>query len=52
MYSSKYIHWKTPVMTPLFVQLQVSGLTASGKSDSSQMLSFELCKVLQNIIFK
>ena len=48
---TKAIHGKTPVMASFLVQLQTCRLTAFPKGTPSQMLFYENCEVLQNIIF-
>ena len=48
---TKSIYRKTPVTASFLVQLQACGLTAFPKWTSSQMLFYENCEVLQNIIF-
>ena len=48
---TKSIYRKTPVMAFFLVQLQICGLKSFLKGSSSQMLFYENCEILQNIIF-
>ena len=49
---TKSIHRKTPVMAFFLVQLQTWALTVFSKGTPSQMLFYENCAVLHNIIFR